>query len=319
MMTLIRDKPLAENPGKTEARNNFMQAVRRVSLLLLILAGGCVRNTGTIEEHRSAVSGKLHVAVDKPLDAAVRAQTGIFRAHYPEASFTVEPDISGKTLLALLKGKADAVLINGSTTPAEDSLLADPKRPGRKEAVARDAIICIVNRNCPADSITVDRIVTMLSGQNHAALPLVPWITRNDYRLLTTLRHILKTSGKPLHAMQTDSDSLLAVKVASDPRAAGLLYLSALKTLSLPDSIGNRIRILPASGTGEHASRAILPSEQALFDGSYPLATVVYYIYLPGDPLAAGFGSWLSKEGQKGFERSYLAPFRQMPRTIILK
>ncbi len=318
MMILIRDKPLAGNPGKTEARNKFMPVVRRVSLLLLILAGGCVRNTGTIEERRSATSGKLHVTVDKPLDAAVRAQAGIFRAHYPEASFTVEPDISGKTLLALLKGNADAVLINGSTTPVEDSLLADPKRPGRKEAVARDAIICIVNRNCPADSITVDRLETMLSGQNHGALPIVPWISRNDYRLLATLRHILKTSGKPLHAMQTDSDSLLAVKVSTDPRAAGILYLSALKTLSLPENIGNRIRILPA-GTGEPASRTILPSEQALFDGSYPLATVVYYIYLPGDPLAAGFGSWLSKEGQKGFERSYLAPFRQMPRTIILK
>ncbi|NTU87672.1 MAG: hypothetical protein HGA58_06470 [Chlorobiaceae bacterium] len=62
-----------------------------------------------------------------------------------------------------------------------------------------------------------------------------------------------------------------------------------------------------------------MPSEQHIYDGQYPLATLVYYIYIPGNPLAAGLGSWLSREGQKGFERNYLAPLRQLPRTIILK
>ena len=49
------------------------------------------------------------------------------------------------------------------------------------------------------------------------------------------------------------------------------------------------------------------------------LAATVYYVYYQGDALAAGFGSWLGSAGQKAFERSSLAPYRLVERTIILK
>ena len=63
---------------------------------------------------------------------------------------------------------------------------------------------------------------------------------------------------------------------------------------------------------------ALFPTQQTMFDGSYPLVTTVYYVYFSGDALAAGFGSWLGSGGQKAFERSSLAPFKLVERTIIL-
>lgn len=286
-----------------------------LALLLPVMISGCSAGTGN---HSSATEGKLRVGVDASLAGAAAEQGSIFTAHYPDASIDVVPQVSGKTLLALLKHENGAAMINGPLTAAEDSLLLHPERRGRKEPVARDAVICIVNRKSPVDSIDLETLGAMFSGQKASSLKLVPWTSRHDFRLLATLRTMLETGDRKMHAMQCGSDSLLVLRVASDHTAAGLLYLSAYNTLSLNKPVRDQIRILPVA-SGKPGLQALLPSEQYLFDGKYPLGTIVYYIYLPQNPLAAGFGSWLSKEGQKTFERNYLAPVRQLPRTIILK
>lgn len=299
---------------KRSAGAAFMRSSLAAALLVLSMSGcGAGGDART-----SATEGTLRLAVDASLAEAAVSQTEIFSAHYPEASVAVTPELTGKTLLTLLKRESDAVLVNGSLLPEEDSLLARPKLGGRKEPVARDALICIVSRLSPLDSVSTGALGAALSGRNPSKTGFVVWTARNDYRLLATLRHLLDTGDAALHAMQADSDSLLVEKTAVDPRAVGLLYLSAWNTLSLSETTRSRVRMLPVASEKE-GSGAVMPSEQHIYDGQYPLATLVYYIYIPGNPLAAGLGSWLSREGQKGFERNYLAPLRQLPRTIILK
>lgn len=287
------------------------------AILLIMTVLGCVSETGT-KQQPSATAGKLRMGVDASLAGAALGQASVFSAHYPDASVDIVPEVSGKTLLSLLKHENGAAMINGPLTAEEDSLLQHAEFRGRKEPVARDAVICIVNSKSPLDSMMPARLAAMLSGKARTQPDAVPWTSRNDYRLLATLRSLLGTPKMALHAMQCASDSLLALRVASDPSAAGLLYLSSYNSLSLPDAVRGQLRIVPVS-SGRPGSRAVPPSEYHLFEGSYPLRTTVYYLYLPANPLAAGFGSWLSKEGQKAFERNYLAPVRQLPRTIILK
>jgi len=287
------------------------------AVLVVLSISGC--RTGSDRDARmSATAGKLRLSVDASLGEAAAAQAKIFSAHYPDASVAVVQELTGKTLLALLKKESDAALVNGMLLPGEDSLLAHPKLGGRKEPVARDALICIVSRRSSLDSVSTGTLGAMLSGRESTKREFVLWTARNDYRLLATLRQLLDTGNATLHAMQADSDSLLVENTADDPRAAGLLYLSTWNTLSLSEKTRSRIRVLPVA-SAKAGSAAVMPSEQHIYDGRYPLATIVYYIYIPGNPLAAGLGSWLSREGQKGFERGYLAPFRQLPRTIILK
>ncbi|MBM3163070.1 MAG: phosphate-binding protein [Chlorobi bacterium] len=288
------------------------------AFLMLLLVSGCEAYSARETGLQSPTSGHLRVAADASLVKAAEEQAGIFTAHYPDASISVVSELPGKTLLSMLKKRAGAVLINGSLTPEEASLLELPEFRGRKEPVARDALVCLVNRNCPVDSITIGTLGAIFSGSRQEGAELVPWISRSDYRLLATVSELLGTGIRRIHAREAGSDSLLAVRTASDTRALGLLYLSAYKTLSLPDGIHKQIRMLPVA-SGQPGSTARMPSEQHLFSAAYPLTTTVSFIYVPGNPLATGFGSWLSKEGQKAFERSYLAPVRQLPRNIILK
>ncbi|MCF8382429.1 MAG: substrate-binding domain-containing protein [Chlorobium sp.] len=309
-----RERPICAATGKGVALTRSFVA----AILFALSISGCRTDSGADDARLSATAGKLRLAVDASIAEAADAQAKIFAAHYPDAVVSVTPELTGKTLLTLLKKESGAALLNGSLLPEEDSLLAHPRLGGRKEPVARDALICIVNRNSSLDSVTTGALGAVLAARKSSKAEFVLWTARNDYRLLATLRQLLGTGNTTLHAMQTDSDSLLVEKTAADPLAAGLLYLSAWNTLSLPEKTRNGIRILPVASE-KAGSSAVMPSEQYIYDGRYPLATIVYYIYIPGNPLAAGFGSWLSREGQKGFERSYLAPFRQLPRTIILK
>lgn len=291
---------------------------KMAAVFFVAVVSGCGNGAGTKFPPSATTEETLRVVVDAPLARAMAEQASGFSAHYPATSIDVVPERSGKTLLSLLRRQSGAVIVNGNLTAQEDSLLRQFRRPGRKEPVARDAIICIVNRQSPLDTITVQRLSALLSGKNQTGTGLRAWTSRNDFRLLATLRMVLDGDGKELYAMQCDSDSMLFRQVASDPSALGLLYLSSYRTLALSETEKKRVRMLQVASNAT-GSRAVPVSEQYLFDGRYPLGTPVYYIYVPGTPLAAGFGSWLSRNGQKTFERNYLAPIRQVPRTIILK
>ena len=265
----------------------------------------------------TAKSGSISVAVDRHLEGIAGNQAESFTLFYPDAKVTLLPDDSRKSLKHLLEGKVKAAFICGEPGSAEDSLFAQLHRPLRREPVARDAIVCIVNRRNPATTFSTKELGSLFSGQGEgSALPLV---RADDFRLLSLLAAATGKKRGELRPWSCGTDAELITRVSTDRRAIGLLFRSSLDQVLMTAS-GERkslFRILPITKGGE---APCLPTQQNIFDGSYPLVTLVYYLYYPGDALAAGFGSWLSSsEGQKLFERSSLAPYRLVERTIILK
>jgi len=294
-------------------RSMFMAAI-----LFMLLSTGCDKHSGSSTEVPTATAGKMILAVESPLREVAQDQVEIFQAHYPDANVVISTAVPEDMIPALLKKESGALLIGGSLTHIEDSLLTLHAYRARKEPVARDAIICIVNRNSRVAALSVGTLAKMFSGKTNSGQYGRPLLADRNFRLLITLRDLLHAGNAELHAMLERSDSLLVARTAREDGTVGMLFLSSYKTLNLPAGIREQVRIVPVS-SAEDGSPAVRPAEQQVYDGSYPLATIVHYIYIPGNPLAAGLGSWLSKEGQMGFERSSLAPFRQIPRTIILK
>jgi phosphate transport system substrate-binding protein len=263
----------------------------------------------------SARSGVLTVAVDRQLESAAAMQSEVFSRYYPDARITIFPAASVKTIMHLLDQKAGAALINGDLQAAEDSLVATMKLPLRREPVGRDAIVCIVNRQNPVKSLSINELSLLYTRSGSDATPLV---TADDYRLMTSFAGKIGKKKQNLHAWASKSDSELIRRVAADRKAVGLLFLSSFNAVPGLERERNNIRIVPLAreASGERAS---LPTRQNIFDNRYPLVTTVYYVYYAGNALAAGFGSWLASSGQKGIERSSLVPFRLIERTIILK
>ncbi|MBV5327826.1 MAG: substrate-binding domain-containing protein [Chlorobium sp.] len=273
---------------------------------------------------QSPTAGQLSISVDSPLYSIVNSQAQVFSDHYPDAHLLVKAELSSKTLLRLLQNESDAALITGDMIAAEDSLFTRFGRRLRKEPVARDAVICIVNRQNPLAKLSVGELSRLYAKRESGVMVrqgqerrFSAWIAGNDYRLVMAVRKLFHFEHETLSAWQSRDSRELAGRISEDPDAVGLLFLSSFRTLSLNDEALQKIKVLAISSNPD-GDRPELPSQESIYDGSYPLGVIVHYIYFQDNDLAAGFGSWLSREGQKSFERSYLAPFRQPPRTIIL-
>ena len=306
-------KEVKKRKGVTVKKKATKRAIFRVvGGLLFFCTAFLLLNCTQQQTGETAKSGSMKLAVDRHLEEIAAIQAESFSRYYPAATVTLLPDASGKSLKHLLEGSVKAALISGNPEAAEDSLFGELKRPIRREPVARDAIVCIVNRRNPASMFSTTELGTLFSAKGEGGA-IIPLVRADDFRLLSLLAATTGKKRGELHSWSCSSDAALIERVSTDRRAVGLLFRSSFeKNLNTAN-----IRLLPiAKGDGA----PYMPTQQNIFDGSYPLVTLVYYLYYPGDALAAGFGSWLgSGAGQKAFERSSLAPYRLVERTIILK
>ncbi len=282
-----------------------------VTLLPLLFLWSCT-DRPTAETARS---GQMTLALDRSLEEVAARERDQFTAYYPDARITLLPDASQKTLRHLLDHTARAALIGAAPDASEDSLFMKLNPPLRREPVARDAIICIVSRQSPLKALSVKQLEALLTRKG-AGLP--PFVREDDYRLrsfFATRRH--QKRGE-VRALGCRTEGEVIRRVAARREGIGLLFLSAFDAAKKSGSLQDSVRILPLSPEGA-GGEPLLPSRQNIFDGSYPLVSIVYYVYYSGDALPAGFGSWFAGSGQKAIEQSSLTPWKMIERTILLK
>lgn len=326
---LILAIELPENPGQPGNTKKWMtmnpRAMYRIPSkvikgLLVFFLPFLLLNCTQHPASDSAKSGNMILSVDPQLEEIAGIQAETFSRFYPDAQITLMPASSAKSLKHLLDGKVKAALISGEPEAGESALFAQQKQPIRLEPVARDAIVCIVNSDNPALMLTTKQLGALFSARGQKGT--IPLVARDNFRLLSVLAASAGKKRAELQPWACTSDIELIDRVSADKQAFGLLFQSSLNG-ALDRSLKqgknhNNIRILPLAKVSAGAG-AYLPTQQNIYERRYPLVATVYYVYYPGDALAAGFGSWLSSSGQKAFERSSLAPYRLVERTIILK
>lgn len=300
--------PVSENEA------SYGRRLRHGLLLLLLLLSSCMQHAPREE----AGSGTLEVVVEEGLEEAFRIQSELFSRYYPEAAITVRTLPSSQIPEALAAGSARAAIISAAPSAREDSLLALSGEGFRREPVARDALVCVVNRSSALEKIDLARLGELfLEESRQEGNPLVPLLLNDHHRSASALAGLLhRESGVP-GAWGTETPASMLERIALDPTAIGLLFLSTYERAVQEGSEVSRLRLLAVAA--EPGTRAELPSRRAVFSGAYPLATTVLYLYRAGEALPTGFGAWLAREGQKSFEGGLLVPWRQPVRTIILK
>jgi len=296
-----------------KAYRRLMFTVAKVLSLLffsIVLISCFDRQSG-----ESARSGQMTLALDRQFGDVAGRQAEYFTRYYPDARITLKLSASGKTLKHVLEHNARAALISGKIEAGEDSLFSKKNRPLRCEPVAIDAIVCIVNRKNPLSSLSKKELVFFCSDKEMNGENVL--LTADDYRLRSVLASHLGINKKNLRARGCSSETELIKRVSNDTKAVGLLFLSSLYGVHGEGIARQDFKIIPLAQDSALA-HPYMPTQQAIFEGRYPLITIVYYVYYSGDALAAGFGSWLTSSGQKIFEKSSLAPYRPIERTIIL-
>ncbi|MBN1929297.1 MAG: substrate-binding domain-containing protein [Chlorobiaceae bacterium] len=268
------------------------------------------------------ISGTLFVAVDRSLVSVAEIQANAFSEQYPKASIKLSPE-SSRPVLRLLERQVAGALIEGALSAREDSLLSAMKRPVRRQPVARNALVLVVNRANPVRSVSMDNLKALFSGQvadwqslGGSPGAIVACLDGSNLRSRWLLSEILFGKTDALVASAEPDLSRLLERVRDDRNAAAIMTLPAYAAALRSGGFAGRIKAIPVSGA---EGTPVSASAETLYTGEYPLSTVIYYLYDPYDSLATGFGAWLAKEGQKLFERGDMAPYEQLVRTIIIK
>lgn len=308
--------------GRNIAISMLLVAALLVPLWLWMRPPAQDAPTNSFVPSSTPTRGAASVAVDLTLMPAIELQKNIFTEHYPDAKVSLVPEPSGRTLLRLLDRVTGGAVIEGALTADEQQIIRSTHRPVRREPIAKDALVFIVNRSNPLRSISIPQLKGIFSGKvaewsgvGGGQGRIITCVDGGDYRAQATLSTALYGRVSRLSAWAAADQAALIGRVASDVSAAAVVTLPAYaRILRSPDA--GKIKALPLAL--RDGDEPVAPSPATLYSGDYPLVTLVCYVYDPNDPTARGFGAWLSKEGQKYFERGDLAPYRQVVRTIIL-
>jgi len=310
--------------------------IRNIAVTIVLAAGLIVpvwmwmrptapeRPSTSLLSGATPVRGSATVAVDRSLMPVAELQSQVFNEHYPYASVKLSADAAVPPIMQLLRRQAVGAIIEGALSHQEDSLLVSMSRPLKRQPIARNALVLVVNRANTVRSISMDGLKGIFSGRvtDWKALGgsqgrIVACLDGSDLRARTVLSGILFNRPDGMSATAEVDEKRLFARIGNDANAAAIVTLPAYARALHSSGNSAMIRAIPVSGTADGDPVAGTPV--TVYSGTYPLVTIVYYIYDPFDPLATGFGAWLAKEGQKFFERGDMAPYEQTVRTIILK
>lgn len=269
------------------------------------------------------ISGTLGVAVDQSLIAVARIQAEAFSDQYPNAAIKLSPE-SSRPVLQLLEKKVDAALIEGALSAREDSLLSTLKHPVKRQPVARNALVFVVNRANAVRTVSVADLKAIFSGRitdwkslGGSSGTIVACLDGSNLRARTLLSEMLFGKTEALSASAEPDLPRLLDRIRNDRYAVAIMTLPEYAAALRSGGYAGSIKAVPVSA--DAGGKPVAASSETLYTGEYPLSTDIFYLYDPYNPLATGFGAWLAKEGQKLFERGDMAPYEQLVRTIILK
>ncbi|NEX12754.1 MAG: hypothetical protein C1942_08755 [Prosthecochloris sp.] len=269
-----------------------------------------------LKNEESPVSGTLAVAADSLLAPVITRIGESFVSYYPDAVLDVQKKRTQDLIYDFAMGRIQAAVLTGEPTEEERAVIDGNGRSFRLEPVARGAVVCLAHTNSSSMNIGIDALHDLYtSGTSPEGLK--PFINGEDQRFQRLVMALIAPDARHLTAWKAASDREVFETVMRDPAAIGFLPVTSVRAFMSEMSGSPRLPVIAAVTTGSE-NPAVLPSQDAIYEGRYPLCYTLYYLYDPYLPLATGFGAWMTEQGQKGFMRSALAPYRLPSRTIHL-
>jgi phosphate transport system substrate-binding protein len=281
------------------------------------IASNRLDSTVTIE---TAKSGLLRFGVEQALGVTAEDIVPVFSRYYSDASIELETGFFPDLFNRFLQEEIEAMLWRGKPGKYDVSLLEREKMNYRLEPVARSAIVCIVNQANPVPFLCVEDLAKIYTARKISwdnGNDIEVYLNSKDLRLQEQFLALAVPGENRLTAWHAGSDEDVMRIVAENTRAIGILPFSRLGELKSAERSSSTFRVVPLCP--KKGGAPVMPSQNTIYQEKYPLGYIVYYMYRKEKALAAGFGAWLAKEGQKGFVRSSLVPYRNPTYLIQLQ
>ncbi|MCX7683269.1 MAG: phosphate ABC transporter substrate-binding protein [Anaerolineae bacterium] len=250
--------------------------------LMALLGGGCSAPPLPAPTHEPTVLRLVTAESCAPLAESLAAA---YEESHPWVMVQTEVSNSALAERALRNGEAELALLSWI---AEGSY--GRERPLWAQPIARDGIAVIVHPALPLTEISLPLLRDIFRGQVQEVGGIVLAVVSREEGSGTRAvfdRVVLGVHQVTHTAVMFSSSEAVIEYVAQTPGAIG--YVS---TLRLDDPPAAGVRVLSVEG--------VLPSQAALYDGSYPLARPIY-LATYGEPVGAAreFAQWaVGPEGQ---------------------
>lgn len=258
-----------------------------------------------LQPEETAVSGSIEVGAPASFSDAVDLVAEGFSAYYPGAGIAVREEEGNRLVAAFAASGIQGVLLGGPLSEEERNWLSHKRILFSEEVVGRDAAVFVVNVSHSRNVIDLQEISTV-----H------PYVNMGALRFHRVFLGITTTGSNQLDAIPLENSRAVLERLLLDDTGIGIMPFSQCTKLLDEHGLQDRLRMLAVRDS--EGGTVIVPSRETVFDGSYPLSYAVTYLYDRNSPLAAGFGAWLYRQGQKGFARSNLVPAREPSRIIKL-
>jgi phosphate transport system substrate-binding protein len=240
---------LCEGPGCPNLEN-FVAEIRisgaptMARVLLPALVRGFARRAGYTLQKEASPNGAQHYLLSHP------------RTGRKAGRFRIRSSSSDEGFADLLANEADIVMSRREVRAEEAARgratgLGDLAAPGQSRVIALDALVPIVARDSPLDTITLADLARVFSGgiDNWVALggpdaPITPHLGQSDAGAGQAVVDLMLTPARNTPAANTvlhDSDAALVAAVAADPFGIGLASSAAsdgTRRLALSGSCG---------------------------------------------------------------------------------
>lgn len=268
------------------------------------------------EKQETTTAGKLNIVSDESIAPCLDIQAKEFMRIWKGAELTNERELTRKAVERFVNKDTRFVVLSRTLNAEELAAINEADLTYVHKPIAYDAMCFIVNPKNPVVKLKTEQLREILAGRiknweqvGGKNQPIQLFLmSRNDGQRDFLKDSLLRQDDFPSDAYPCSTATQmkdLVLKFEGALGYAGMAHVRNALNPSVRDTSAYKVLSLAPEGDTTY----YLPMQEHVYKHRYPLVNTVYYLYLKSDKLPLGFAAFLSKEGQKVFQRVGAVPF----------
>lgn len=282
-----------------------------IYLICILAMVGCGEDKKKAQRD-TATTGTIDISADETFRPIIEEQLKVFDSSFPDAHINVHYKSESECIKDFMDGKAKLILVTRDLVADEKAVLESKKVVPSSMAVAKDAVVVIINNGNNTDTVfSKTEIQGILTGQHVKKFDVV-----FDNPGSSTLRYMMDSliPGEKLASnvyAAKGNDSVIHY-VSNNPNAIGFISVSHVSDYNDPEGLAFISNVKVAQVYNDSLEKAFKPYQAYIAPEWYPLTRKLYYVHSDTyGGLAANFARFLTKDrGQLIFKQARLFPTR---------
>lgn len=276
----------------------------------------------TMEGKNTHSSGEIDLYLEESYKPLFETSIYTFEGQYPHAVLHPHYVTESGAIKAFFDGKTSTICITREFTDDEKKVLRAKNVEVRSDKMAKDAVALIVNPNNPDSTITVDRVIRILKGEEKTWGSLQTDINvvfdNVNSANFNYLKKLAGISEVPSNIFAVKSNEEVIEYVKNNKSALGIIGVNWISDEDDPSVLDFLDGITVMEVAEKEGKEGFKPYQSYIYTKEYPLTREVWLINKAGrQTLNTGFVLFMiGEKGQLIIQKSSLVPANMVARLM---